>query len=104
MSQEIQSVAFSINLVSNLQLLISHIDTFKVEATNAVLGRLGKDVYENLKYDLQTKYKIEITKHTSYTLHELHISLEALLGEHSAQLIMRTIKAEIERLAKDEMR
>ena len=59
MSQEIQSVAFSINLVSNLQLLISHIDTFKVEATNAVLGRLGKDVYENLKYDLQQNTRLK---------------------------------------------
>ena len=78
----------------------SHIDAFKVEATNAILSRLGTDVYENLKYDLKVKYKIEIAKRTSYTLSDLNKALQDLLGNDSAYLIMRTIDAEIEMLAK----
>ena len=93
--------SFSISLY---QLFTSHVDAFKVEATNAILGRLGKDVYETLKYDLQRQYKIELTKHSSYTLHELNAALKVLLGEDSTRLIMRTINGEIERLAQDEMR
>ena len=77
----------------------SPIDTFKVEATNAILARLGRDVYEILKQDLQSKYKIELTKVTSYDLTKLHTALEELLGMDSARLLMNTINAEIELLA-----
>jgi hypothetical protein len=82
----------------------SHIDAFKVEATNAILSRLGKDAYEGLKHDLQREYKIELTKHTSYTLFDLNVALQQLLGAESARMLIRTIHGEIERLAQDEMR
>ena len=85
-------------------MFISHIDAFKVEAANAILSRLGKEVYESVKYDLQTQYKIELAKHTSFSLHDLSAALQKLLGDESARLIMRTIEGEIDRLAKDHMR
>jgi hypothetical protein len=85
-------------------LFISHIDAFKVEAANAILARLGKDVYESVKHDLQARYKIELTKHTSFSLHGLSLALQDLVGNDSASLIMRTIEAEIDRLAEDQMR
>ena len=87
-----------------LRMFTSHIDEFKVEATNAILGRLGKDVFDGLKRDLQNNFKIELTKHTSFTLNDLDLALQKLLGEQSARLIMRTIEGEIERLAHDDMR
>lgn len=79
-------------------------DTFKVEATNAILARLGDEIYENLKHDLRRHYKIELTKVSSFTLGELHTALRELLGIDSARLIIRTIYAEIERLADYETR
>lgn len=85
-------------------LFTSHIDAFKVEATNAVLARLGKDVFDELKQDLQNEFKIELAKHTSFTLNGLNLALQKLLGEDSARLLMRTIEGEIERLAHDDMR
>ena len=78
---------------------ISPIDTFKIEATNAILERLGKDVYQILKQDLQNKYKIELTKITSYDLTDLHAALEELLGINSARLLMKAIDAEVDLLA-----
>jgi flagellar motor switch protein FliG len=89
---------------SQSRLFTSHIDAFKVEAANAVLARLGKDVFDDLKQDLQKEFKIELTKHTSYTLSGLNLALQKLLGEDSARLLMRTIEGEIERLANDDMR
>ena len=89
---------------SQSRLFTSHIDAFKVEATNAVLARLGKEVFDKLKRDLQSEFKIELTKHTSFTLIELNLALQRLLGEDSARLLMRTIEGEIEKLAHDELR
>jgi hypothetical protein len=85
-------------------LFISYIDAFKVEAANAILSRLGKDVYESVRRDLRAQYKIELTKHTSFSLHDLSLALQELLGEDSTRLIMRTIEGEIDRLAEDQMR
>lgn len=82
----------------------SHIDAFKVEAANAVLARLGKDVFDKLKQNLQNEFKIELNKHTSYTLDGLNLALQSILGEDSARLLMKTIEGEIERLAHDDMR
>lgn len=82
----------------------SHVDMFKVEATSAILARLGDDVYQTLKRDLQNQFKIELSKHTSYSLDELNKALQGLLGENSARLIIRTIYGEIARLAQDELR
>ena len=86
------------------RLFTSNIDAFKVEAATAILGRLGDTVFEALKRDLQRDYKIELSKHTSFTLSDLNFALQRLLGEDSARLLMRTINGEIERLAQDEMR
>lgn len=85
-------------------MITSHVDAFKVEATNAILARLGKDMYETLRYELQRQYGIELTKHTSFTLGELNAALEALLGNDSARMVINTIIAEIDRLARAEMR
>ena len=61
-------------------------------------------MYENLRNDLQRKYKIELTKVTSYTLDQLHTALQELLGTDSARLLIKTIYVEIEILADNEMR
>jgi hypothetical protein len=77
-------------------------DTFKVEATNAILDRLGKDVYQTLKQELQNKYKIELTKVTSYGLVQLYRALEEILGVDSARLLIKAIDAEVDLLAANE--
>ena len=103
MSGPSQNVAFMRTVIS-LHVCLSHIDAFKVEAANAILARLGNDVYESVKHDLQAHYKIELAKHTSFSLQELSLALQEMVGNDSARLIMRTIEREIDRLAEDQMR
>ncbi|HEY7734569.1 MAG TPA: hypothetical protein VIB07_07225 [Nitrososphaera sp.] len=82
----------------------SIIETFKVEATNRVLARIGAEMYDALKFELQRLYGIELAKVTSFSLDELHLALQDLLGPHSARLLVRTIYGEIDRLAKEQAR
>lgn len=76
----------------------SHSEDFKVQAATSVLGRLGGEVYEDLRYSLQRDYKIELTKISSYTLESLHDALQEILGAESARMLLRTIQAEIRSL------
>lgn len=75
-----------------------------MEATNRVLARIGDEMYDTLKFELQRLYKIELAKVTSFSLDELHLALQDLLGPHSARLLVRTIYGEIDRLAKEQAR
>jgi hypothetical protein len=59
-------------------------------------------MYYALKFELQRIYKIELAKVTSFSLDELHLALQDLLGPHSARLLVRTIYGEIDRLAKEQ--
>ncbi len=73
-----------------------------MEATNRVLARIGDEMYEALKFELQRLYRIELGKVTSFSLDELHLALQDLLGPYSARLLVRTIYSEIDRLAKEQ--
>ena len=73
-----------------------------MEATNRVLARIGDEMYYALKFELQRLYKIELAKVTSFSLDELHLALQDLLGPHSARLLVRTIYGEIDRLAREQ--
>lgn len=75
-----------------------------MEATTRVLARIGNEMYGALKFELQRLYGIELSKMTSFSLDELHLALQDLLGPHSARLLVRTIYGEIDRLAKEQAR
>ena len=74
-------------------------ETFKREAISSVFARLGVDMHKMLKENLLSRHRINLERDDSYTLHELQIALQQLLGEHGSTLLMREIDREIQLLS-----
>lgn len=65
------------------------------EAIYAVLSRLGKDNLEMLKVNLKLDFDIELEGDNFYTLEELQIALQRIMGAYGASFLAREIQNEI---------
>lgn len=74
-------------------------ESLKKEAITAVLTRLGEPMFVLLKLNLVQDYKINIDKNDTYTLQQLQIALQRIVGPGGASLLIREIRREIELLA-----
>lgn len=90
------------------QLMISmaqaRVEAIKVRAVRHVLGGLGYPLFDILKDGLYYDYKIRLTDDSLFTLEELHIALQTLLGECSAEIMMRAIHFEIREVEAESLR
>ncbi|HEV8387695.1 MAG TPA: hypothetical protein VGQ03_08735 [Nitrososphaera sp.] len=73
--------------------------SFKREAIIAVFARLGDDNLTMLKHSLRAAYKIDLERDDTFTLEELQIALQRILGANGAGLIIREIHNELRLLA-----
>ena len=85
-------------------MVIPSAEPFKKEGITAVLTRLGEPMFVLLKLSLAQEYKINIDKNDSYTLEELHLALQKILGPGGASLLSMEIRNEIELLARPQTR
>jgi hypothetical protein len=74
-------------------------ESFKREAILAVFARLGDDNLGMLKQNLRAAYKIDLERDNTYTLEELQIALQRILGANGAGLIIREIHNEMRHLS-----
>lgn len=74
------------------------------EAINAVLTRLGESMFILLKLNLAQEYKIYIDNNETYTLEELHVALQKIVGPGGGSLLVREINKEIELLSSQQIR
>jgi hypothetical protein len=81
----------------------SFVEGYKREAVAAVLTRLGEGMFAMLKLCLAQDHKINIDKNDSYTLEELQIALQKIVGPHGSSLLIREIVKEVEMLARQQM-
>jgi hypothetical protein len=75
-------------------LLQAQVDRFGPVAVRTVLATLGDDLFSVLRQRLYSDYDITLTDDSLFTLEELQIALQRLLGD-SAVFLMREIKSEI---------
>ncbi len=76
-------------------------EALKREAINAILTRLGEGMFVMLKLALIQNFKINIDNYESYTLEELHMALQRIVGPYGSSLLMREIRNEA-RLLREE--
>jgi hypothetical protein len=75
--------------------MTSHSDLLKREAIAAVLTRLGEGMFVMLKLTLMQDHKINIDRDDSYTLEELQLALQRIVGPNGSSLLIREIGNEI---------
>ena len=75
----------------------------KKEAITAVLTRLGEGMFVMIKLALIQDYKINIDSDDSYTLEELHLALQKIVGPNGSSLLMREIRNEMRLLAEQQL-
>ena len=80
----------------------SALETFKTKAVNSVLFTLGEPLFSVLKDHLQRDYKILLYEN-AFTLEELQIALQRILGANPSDLIIREIRFQIEELEKEQL-
>lgn len=73
--------------------------SLKRTAITAVLTRLGEDNLDTLKRNLRKDFYIDWDADTNFTIEELQIALQRLLGPYGANMIVREIKNEIQSLS-----
>jgi hypothetical protein len=72
---------------------------FKREAIIAVFARLGDENLTMLMHSLRAAYKIDFERDDTFTLEELQIALQRVLGANGAGLLIREIHNEMRLLA-----
>ena len=72
-------------------------DNIKRQAANTVLARLGEELTEVVKYHLRRSYAISLAPNdgSTFSLDQLHFALAVMLGEGSANNILKQISEEI---------
>lgn len=77
-------------------------DSIKRQAANSVLARLGEEMIEVVKYHLRRSYAISFAPNdtSSFSLDQLHFGLSVMLGEGSANNILKQITEEINELVR----
>jgi len=73
----------------------------KREAISAILGILGDENLAILKRSLSKDYSIDLDKVSFYTLEELQLALQQILGSGGAVLIIREIRLKIQEFRKN---
>ena len=74
-------------------------ESFKHEVIVSVLARLGDDNLVMLKHTLRAGYMIDLEHDDLFTLEELQIALQRVLGANGAGLLIREIHNEMRLLA-----
>ena len=74
-------------------------DSFKHGAIVLVLARLGDDNLVMLKHTLRAGYVIDLEHDDLFTLEELQIALQRVLGANGAGLIIKEIHNKMRLLA-----
>ena len=79
-------------------------DSIKRQAANTVLARLGEEMIEVVKYHLRRSYAISLGPNDTsmFSLEQLHFGLSVMLGEGSANNILKQITQEINELLQAE--
>ena len=77
--------------------------SLKKEAITAVLTRLGEGMFIMMKLALIQDHKINIDMDGSYTLEELHLALQKIVGPYGSSLLMREIRNEIRILSEQQI-
>jgi hypothetical protein len=72
----------------------AQVDRFGPIAVRTVLATLGDDLFNVIRQRLYNDYNITLTDDSLFTLEELQIALQRLLGDSSVFLI-REIKSEM---------
>jgi hypothetical protein len=77
-------------------------DDVKRQAANTVLARLGEEMIEVVKYHLRRSYAISLAANdgSHFSLDQLHFALSVMLGEGSANNILKQIIEEINELGR----
>ena len=77
-------------------------ESVKRKAANTVLARLGEEMIEVVKYHLRRSYAISLAPNdnSKFSLDQLHFGLSVMLGEGSANNLLRQITDEINELAR----
>lgn len=77
-------------------------NSIKRKAANTVLARLGEEMIEVVKYHLRRSYAISLEPNddSSFSLDQLHFGLSVMLGEGSANNLLRQITEEISELVR----
>jgi hypothetical protein len=70
------------------------VETYKREAVELVLKRLGNENYAMLKENLLRDFKIDLASN-ELVLEELQIALQRMVGTNGAILLVREIRNEI---------
>jgi hypothetical protein len=78
-------------------------EALKAEAITAVLLRLGESMFVMLKLTLAQDYKINLDRNDSYTIEELQIALQRIVGPDGSSLLVREIRNEIRMLAEQQI-
>jgi hypothetical protein len=78
-------------------------ELLKREAITAVLTRLGESIFVMLKLTLIQDHKINIDSNDSYTLEELQLALQRIVGPNGSSLLMREIRNEIRILSEQQI-
>lgn len=97
--KSLQTVSFSFDS-SSISGMLSHEYETQQQATVKVLSRLGDDNLSMLKFNLKTGYAIDLdhdddNDDSTYTLEELQIALQRILGSYGARLLICEIQNEI---------
>jgi hypothetical protein len=77
-------------------------DIVKRQAANTVLARLGEEMIEVVKYHLRRSYAISLAPNdnSNFSLDQLHFGLSVMLGEGSANNLLKQITEEINELVR----
>ena len=81
----------------------AQIETYKTRAVNSVLFTLGEPLFNVLKDHLQREFDIQLHDN-SFTLEDLQVALETMLGESSTDLLIKEIHWQIRELASAQLR
>ncbi|HEY7506526.1 MAG TPA: hypothetical protein VH621_02880 [Nitrososphaera sp.] len=81
----------------------AQIETYKTRAVNSVLFTLGEPLFNVLKDHLQREFDIQLHDN-SFTLEDLQVALETMLGESSTDLLIKEIHWQIRELANAQLR
>ena len=75
-------------------------EQLKRQAANIVLARLGEEMIEVVKYHLRRSYGISLAPNddSHFALDQLHFGLSVMLGEGSANNILKQISDELNEL------
>lgn len=79
----------------------NRVEALKIIAVKKVLGILGEDAINLLRYYLQHDYNISLDSNIncSCSLEQLHLALSRLFGTQAATLLLENVYIEIDRLS-----